>query len=294
MSLLVAYAPDERGAAALELAAMLARSGGDDLVVCTVVPAPWAPGLARVDAEYRAYLDRTARDALDRARAALPDDVRAEYHVEDARSAAVGLLAVAAGRDASAIVLGSSSAGPVGHVVIGSVSARLLHSSPLPLALTTRGFRSRLDDRVRRLTVAYSGDEGSDELVSVGAATASRLGATLRLATFVVPPPGMVTAGVGPGAEKGVTRDWEAGLAASREASLQRIGGAVLARAEVETVIGYGPRWAEALDDVPWTDGDLLVVGSSAVSTVAQVFLGSRAAKIVRHSPVPVVVVPRG
>jgi nucleotide-binding universal stress UspA family protein len=41
-------------------------------------------------------------------------------------------------------------------------------------------------------------------------------------------------------------------------------------------------------------DGDVLVVGSSALGPLAQVFLGSRAAKVVRHSPVPVVVVPRG
>ena len=37
----------------------------------------------------------------------------------------------------------------------------------------------------------------------------------------------------------------------------------------------------------------MLVVGSSAVGPVARVFLGSRASKIVRNSPVPVVVVPR-
>jgi nucleotide-binding universal stress UspA family protein len=38
----------------------------------------------------------------------------------------------------------------------------------------------------------------------------------------------------------------------------------------------------------------VLVVGSSSIGPVARVFLGSRSSKIVRHSPVPVVVVPRG
>ena len=38
----------------------------------------------------------------------------------------------------------------------------------------------------------------------------------------------------------------------------------------------------------------MLVVGSSTIGPVARVFLGSRGAKIVRDSPVPVVVVPRG
>ena len=38
----------------------------------------------------------------------------------------------------------------------------------------------------------------------------------------------------------------------------------------------------------------MLVVGSSASGPLARVFLGSAAAKIARHAPVPVTVVPRG
>jgi nucleotide-binding universal stress UspA family protein len=63
---------------------------------------------------------------------------------------------------------------------------------------------------------------------------------------------------------------------------------------KLEAVIGYGHSWEEALADVEWDDGDVLVVGSSSSGPVAQVFLGSRAAKIVRNSPVPVVLVPGG
>jgi nucleotide-binding universal stress UspA family protein len=37
----------------------------------------------------------------------------------------------------------------------------------------------------------------------------------------------------------------------------------------------------------------VLVIGSSELGPAARVFLGSRATKIMRHSPVPVVVVPR-
>ena len=58
---------------------------------------------------------------------------------------------------------------------------------------------------------------------------------------------------------------------------------------EIETAVGHGESWDEALEDVEWDAGDVLVVGSSAVGPIARVFLGSRATKIVRHSPVPVV-----
>ena len=60
----------------------------------------------------------------------------------------------------------------------------------------------------------------------------------------------------------------------------------------VEAVIGRGSSWAEAIDDIGWNEGDVLVVGSSERGPVAQVFLGSRATKIVRHSPAPTFVVP--
>ena len=58
--------------------------------------------------------------------------------------------------------------------------------------------------------------------------------------------------------------------------------------------IATGSSWVDAMDELEWEPGEVLVVGSSPVGTLARVFLGSRAIKIVRYSPVPVVVVPAG
>ena len=138
MSMIVGYAPDERGKAALHLAGMLARSGDDDLVVASVLPAPWIPGMAKVDAEYRQYLDETAAEALKRARKYLPGDVSAAFVQHSSRSAPVGLLELAEEHRANVIVLGSSSHGPFGHIALGSVTDRLVHSSPVTLALAPR------------------------------------------------------------------------------------------------------------------------------------------------------------
>ena len=55
-----------------------------------------------------------------------------------------------------------------------------------------------------------------------------------------------------------------------------------------------GDRWSSAIGSVEWTPTDLLVVGSSRIGHVARVFLGSTATKILRHTPVPVLVVPTG
>ena len=144
MTLVVGYAPDGRGGAVLHVAGLLARSSHEDLVVCAVVPSPWPAGPAPVDSEYRSFLDGMARAALVRARERLPSDLAATFVVHHARSAPAGLLEVTERRAAAMIVLGKS-----GHPAIGSVTARLLHGSPVPVALAPHGFRSRPGARAR-------------------------------------------------------------------------------------------------------------------------------------------------
>ena len=63
---------------------------------------------------------------------------------------------------------------------------------------------------------------------------------------------------------------------------------------EVERMIGTGIGWSEAMSSIDWKPTELLVLGSSTSGPLARVFLGSRAAKLIRHAPVPVVVVLRG
>jgi nucleotide-binding universal stress UspA family protein len=258
MTFVVGYAPDARGAAVLRLAGMLARSARDDLVVCAVVPSLSPEGPAHVDSEYRRFLDGTARATLERARRRLPRDVAVASLVHHARSAPAGLLDVAELRAAAMIVVGTS-----GQPAIGGVTARLLHDSPVPVALAPHGFRSGPGARVARVTAAFGGSQG---LVEAAAAIAATLGAPLRIASFAIPASGVV------------------------ERTVQEI--ATLAGGAA-AVVGHGASWEAAIDDVEWRERDVLVVGSSSTAPPARVFLGSRASRIIRHSPVPVIVVPR-
>ena len=66
-----------------------------------------------------------------------------------------------------------------------------------------------------------------------------------------------------------------------------------VAASDVDIVVGSGRNWRDAVESVAWEPGDLLALGSGAAGEIAHVFLGSAAAKIVRHSPVPVMIVPR-
>jgi nucleotide-binding universal stress UspA family protein len=294
MTMIVGYAPDERGKAALHLASMFARSSGEDLVVASVVPAPWFPGMAKIDSEYHEYLDGAADAALDRAKEYLPDDVEAQFVRHNARSAPAGLLQLAAEYDANMVVLGSSSAGLFGHVALGSVTDRLVHSSPVSIALATRGFRCKPGSKVARATAAYGGSEGADDLVLAAAKVAAGVGAAFRIASFAVWSRPSYTTTLGTGSEGPVLEEWTATMESMANEALAHVEELSELPRKVETVIGRGETWAEALDDIGWEQGDVLVVGSSGIGPVAQVFLGSRATKILRHSPVPVVVVPRG
>jgi nucleotide-binding universal stress UspA family protein len=293
MTIVAAYAPDGRGRAVLHLAAMLARSAQDEIVVCAVVPESWPPSPARVDAEYQAHLERAAEEALEQARARLPTDLKVSTVVRHARSAPRGLLDAAEQYGAAAIVTGSSAAGGSGHVSIGSTTARLLHSSAFPVALAPRGFRRRPDARVERVTVAYGGSEGAEELLTAAAAETARVGATLRLASFAVHARPPYTAGVGRQADEEMITEFRQQIEASARPVLERIASMPEHPRAPEVVVGRGESWEEALDDLDWEEGDVLVVGSSSIGPVARVFLGSRATKIVRHSPVPAIVVPR-
>lgn len=172
MTLMVGLPRDERAAAAMHLGNLLARSLDDDLVVCTVGPQPWPPGAGLVDAEYQAYLDADAQESLDRATALLAPDVRATFVATAARSTAAGLVHIAERHAAGLLVLGSSTAGVLGRVAFGSVAERLLHTSPLPVALGPRGFRVGNRARVARVTAAFGASGGSDGLVVAAAGVA--------------------------------------------------------------------------------------------------------------------------
>ncbi len=294
MSLIVGVDPAHRSASVLHLAAMLARSAGTDLVVAAVLPRTWPLAVGPADAEWRDYTRDTANLVLDHAAAVLGGSISAEYLVHEASSARRGLAELAEERGAELIVVGSSTAGPIGRIALGSESDALLHAAPVPVAIAPRGFRAAPDAHVVRVTAAYRGTGESDDLVRGAASVAASVGAELRLASFAVVPPGSATSGAGLDVEQRIADEWAEEVEGHAATLLSELSAAPAAPAIAGAVVGKGDTWETAMDDVAWEPGEVLVVGSSSLGPVARVFLGSHAAKVVRHSPVPVVVVPRG
>ncbi len=293
MTVVVGYLAGKSGAAPLQLAAGLARTLRTSMTVVSVVPKAWDfPSMARVDAEYAAWADQLATDSAQDAQRKLasiehPDDVVFRSHPH--RSAPGGLIEVATELDAELLVLGSSSSGQLGQVVVGSTADRLLHSSPVPVAIAPRGYRGPRGGQLTRITCGYPGTPESLPVVRRVAALADRIGVPLRVITFAVrgrtmyPPPG-----IGLHAEDAILAAWE--VQAAEMLTQLRTDGVV--GEDVTLQVVSGDDWGQALDDADWQDGEMLALGTSPRSTIAHVFLGSRGTKILRVSPVPVLVLP--
>lgn len=289
MSVVVGFGPDVRSTGGLRLAGQLARATHEPLVLCCVVHDAFdTPGLRDahdVDAEWHTYLEQSAQEALETAREVLPDDVETVQVVRTGRSVPQVLREEGAARDADLLVVGSASVGNLGRISLGSTTDRLMHSSSVPVALAPRGYRA--EQPLGRLVLAVEPTRGDVALAEPVAALARRLGASVQVVTFLVRQRSALNAL----SEQGVFPAWREAVTTAHADIADAL------RGEGVTVTGTGfaegDRWSSALQTPEWQPGDALVMGSSRVGPVAGVFLGSTAARILRHSPVPVVVLPR-
>jgi nucleotide-binding universal stress UspA family protein len=102
----------------------------------------------------------------------------------------------------------------------------------------------------------------------------------------------MFAGSIEPSAEELVVKQWSRRTYDEIVKQLNDVRASISAP-DVDVVIGAGLEWRDAVGDVAWELGDILLLGSGAAGPTAQVFLGSVASKILRHAPVPVMIVPR-
>jgi nucleotide-binding universal stress UspA family protein len=295
MTVLLGWEAAEHGGgddAALRLAVRMARAEQSPVVVTTVVPLdPATPTASRLDREYlqwRAALTATRQaEALTALRAAGVDDVRTA--VVPASSVPAGLVEAAATYRARLLVLGAAAEAPAGRFAAGSVAERLLHSSPVALALAPRAWAA--DAAPTRLTCAWAGAERSAEALAATRRFADRWGVPVRLATFVPERAALLPSGTGRPTEQVVSEEWAGQVQGALDEAVANWPGPGPAPA---TLQARGAGWAGALAEAPWAPGDVLVVGSARLGPPGQVFVGSTATKILRAATVPLLVVPRG
>lgn len=259
---LVGYSPDPGGREALEYARAIAALTGGRLTVAVVYP----PGRAGAPAEAGATLEQAA---------ALLGEEPADYAVQESRGVGRGLSVLAGKAGADLIVIGSAAGGAHGHIGIGSAADHLLHASSEAVLLVPAGYSPA--ERPQRLTVAYVRRPQCDEAVQRAAVAAARLQIPLRLLTLSLGD-----------ADPGQLRD-DLALAVPLAAEA---GG--LEPAAVQTELAEADDVAAAMARTDWAEGELLICASSEDSAVHRVFLGEMALKVLRASPCPVAVLPRG
>jgi len=292
VTVVVGYIPHRGGRGALDLGLQLAHARGEAMAVVTVIPRQWqTPSLAKIDAEYAEYARQVGEEAEQQARDYLRDtsvQVETTYRATTGRSVSSALVETAQELGGSTLVIGSSADGPEGRIVTGATAEKLLHSAHVPLAISPRGYRSVAAAGFTRLTCAFSDSDSSVRTVARAAELAKQLGVPMRVASFGVRHATMYPPEVGLTAEDSVLDSW-ADQAADAQRRLVADG---VIDATVPCVIGTGSGWVESVGSIDWQRDELLAIGSSAAGPLARVFLGSRAAKLIRAAPVPVVMLP--
>jgi nucleotide-binding universal stress UspA family protein len=176
-------------------------------------------------------------------------------------------------------------------VALGSVTERLVHTAAVPVAIAPRGYPLG-PDPIRRLTVAYGGEADINGLIPAAAELTTQWPVQLRIVSFTVRPVAVFSGKIERSAEDLVIEQWARRTMDDIVKQLSEVRDRISVP-DVDVVVGSGHDWREAVENVPWQAGDMLLLGSGAAGQTAHVFLGSAASKILRHAPVPVMIVPR-
>jgi len=288
MRFIVGYMATPSGEDGLSLGVLIARSLGAAIDICLVIPPEHTvPARVPADPGYEGVLVEHAREWLAEAHKAVPDDVEAQTHLSVHDSPAQGLLNEATRLEAQLIVVGAAEHGLLGRHSLGTVSTELLHSSHVPVVLAPRGIRHSKVGRVRELTCAIGTEPGSDAdvLLRTAVGACEQLHTPLRLVSLVVVGHSLL------GLRGARAQADEAELQSARE-RLEAARSVVPPEVPVTTEIVQGATVESAISNLEWHDGDMLMVGSSRLAAARRLFLGSKAAKMLRVIPVPMVVVP--
>jgi nucleotide-binding universal stress UspA family protein len=278
VKLVVGYLATSGGADAVALGVQLARTLGADLELRMVL-APDDVTTPRVTlGKFHDVLAERGSEWLDQAMRLVPDDVTARGAVLVEESVAGALSAEALRLEAEAIVVGGSGGRLVGSLSLGSHVDDLLHFAPVPVAVAPRGTRNSTVKRIRSVTCAIGDRPGAARLLETAVRASAATAAPLRLVSLVA-----------------LDKHGEQGVEAAREhahATLESVRAVLPEDAPVTAVVAYGATIETAVEWLDWEDGDLLMLGSSRLAPPRRLFIGSTAARILRHLHVPMVVTP--
>ncbi|WP_372632486.1 universal stress protein [Gordonia jinghuaiqii] len=279
----VGYLATPSGADGVVLAVAIARVTGAAIdLVCVVRPVPYdgQPGLA----QYQQRVEARAAEWLTEGAALIPDGFEYRTVVTVNESFAEGLASYAEQTRARMIVVGGTGDGLLRRHTLGTISTELVHSSPLPVALAPRGYADRTHVVLDTVTVAVPVKPGADNPLPFAEAFAERAKLDIRLLSLV---------SIECPFDDDTTLQARAAQVAIARKLLEDTRAAVNPALDVDVLVADGATLDEALSNLPWDDNDIAAIGSGHLGRPNRVFLGSTAARILRWTTAPVVVVPK-
>jgi nucleotide-binding universal stress UspA family protein len=292
--ILVAYDGRDGGADALALGAQLAETLSAPLLLGSVFPAVRYHATIVAAGEFERQLRAGAEAQLATAVEGLGATGDVATRAVGAGSAPAGLHQLSVDEDAGLVVLGSTTHGKVGRILIGSTAQRLLHGSPCPVTVAPNGYRERSAEGFRTVGVGYDASPESEAALDAAAKLAQAAGASVRVVSLVEPQPPI---GGGPISSWPASLDAEGDelmrdLVEDRRAALRSALARLPKGLDLEGYVEIGSPVADLTESGPQVD--LLVVGSRGYGPMRSVLLGAVSAQVMRSAKVPVIVVPRG
>lgn len=279
--LIVGYDGSDASIHALEWAAAAAESRGASVRVISSYAAP-----PLVDFGYGSVaavwadddIPEWTRAELDRAVTKAFEHRPAVAHDYQAVSTRPGAALLSAAKEADLIVVGSSGAGAISRMILGSVTSEVLASSPCPVVVAP----SKVREATNRVVVGTDGSDHSASAVEWAAAEAKRRGSDLVIVHAWEPPHRQSV-----DAKDRHTSSYEVDAQLVLDGAVDTARGFGVASVEATLVDGGT---AQSLLDLA-ESADLIVVGSRGRGGFRSMLFGSVAHAIAAHSPCPAVIV---
>ena len=217
----------------------------------------------------------------------------ASIEVVQERTVGGGLLKAIEERKPQLVVLGSSTRGKVGHVLLGGTAERVIHDATCPVAIVPHGYK-RPENGVQMIGAAFSTSPEGREALEAAVTMARRGRVKLRAITVLEGDVERQTSGL-MAEQHRETDSFQAANARHRmgaEAALKQAVAELAPDLDVDIdVLAQEP--AEALIAAS-RHVDLLVMGSRARGAKKSVVLGSVSREVIGGAACPVLVLPRG
>jgi nucleotide-binding universal stress UspA family protein len=290
---IAAFSPDTGAREPVEFGVAASRVTGAPLVIVVVVDTgSLRVGFGADDAPV--LPDAIANEVRHLERELAARGVAVEVRPFEDSTAARGLARAIDECSPELVVVGSTSRGPKGSMLLGTTAERVIHVSACPVAVVPNGYR-RPEGGVATIGVAHPVLPEVEAALRAGVALARAGGAALRVITVIDPRLAKQDAH-GLLAEQHHELGTEAQTAAQMRFQIEANAKARLAElasdveAEVDVMVDEPvPALVAASAHL-----DLLIMGSRALGTHQSVVLGSVSRRVVDRAACPVLVIPHG